>query len=210
MIWQCAIAVRKQPAFVGTCHCCTDPWLRSPPPSRPTRRPPTPPSLSTWPSSPLTSHFHPSPISSGLLRPYKAVSRTNTRALADLSLLRTAPVTFGEGVCPLTRETGAGGGQITFGGGIWKDKRQLLSTFSAFFISIDQNLFKSISPVCLSQRMWCIWQMASLAASRCLEVQDWCAKWAWCLKAEENLGLSWIYFNVLSYFQREVVGRVLL
>ena len=80
----------EEPAFVGTCHCCTDPWLRSPPPSRPTRRPATPPSLSPWPSSPLTSHFHPSPISSGLLRPYKAVSRTNTRALTDLSLLRTA------------------------------------------------------------------------------------------------------------------------
>ena len=76
----------EAPAFVGTCHCCTDPWLRSPPPSRQTRRPPTPPSLSPWPSS----HFHPSPISSGLLRPYKAVSRTNTRALTDLSLLRTA------------------------------------------------------------------------------------------------------------------------
>ena len=80
----------EEPAFVGTCHCCTDPWLRSPPPSLPTRRPPTPPSLSPLPSSPLTSHFHPSPISSGLLRPYKAVSRTNTRALTDLSLLRTA------------------------------------------------------------------------------------------------------------------------
>ena len=58
------------------------------------------------------------PISLRPLRPYKAVSRTNTRALADLSLLRTAPVTFGEGVCLLTCETGAGGGQITFGGGI--------------------------------------------------------------------------------------------
>ena len=78
----------EAPAFVGTCHCCTDPWLRSPPPSRPTRRPPTPPS--PWPSSHPTSHFHSSPISPGLLRPCKAVSRTNTRALTDLSLLRTA------------------------------------------------------------------------------------------------------------------------